>query len=554
MTTSALDIDAMLEKIDRLPWRQKREALQLIAAERADIEPLTQYQRDPVGYIVHELGVPLETLHWSINDGYNGHAWDGSPDPLIAMLEGLSAWEDVGVEAATSTQKSYTAACAVLWFLACWNNAQVFTFAPGEKQLRLFIWKHIGQLFPRFKKRFPTAELTDLCLRVRGGTDESWAAHGFAVAQRAGEAVSVNAQGMHERDMLLIYEEGPGIAPAVIEAGENTSTAPHNLRLMIGNPDHQYDTLHQFCTAPDVRHVIISAFDHPNVVTGREIVPGAVSTKSIDRRRVKYNKNGIEGRLFRSRVRGISPPEAAEALIQLEWVKLAQAKWSDEAYRVGKKALGVDVANSLNGDEGAIAYGQGWWLEKVNSFPCPDANDLGFRVHLHMNEAKILPEFVGVDAVGVGAGCVNELRHRDKWIKALNGGESPNDRVGEDEEFNNCRSQIMWTLREDLRLERIALPDDDELAEDLITPQWKTQNGKIVVEQKEDIKKRLPARRSPNKGDAAGYWNFVRDRTPLVEPLRKVGLTTTQRVWKELVDEDQQAKQAGRYGRVLRQG
>lgn len=554
MTTAAFDVDAMLERIDALPLREQREWDKMLVLETTDdsVQPLTQYQRDPLGYIVTELGIPRERLVWSAAGGYDGHEWDGTPDPLKAMLEALANGENVGVEAATGTQKSYTAACLILWFVACWANAQVYTFAPGEKQLRLYIWKHIGELFPMFRKRFPSAVLTDLTLRVRGGTDESWAAHGFAVAMKAGESVSVNAQGMHAEHMLLVYEETPGIHPAVMEAGENTCTAKHNLRLAIGNPDHQFDTLHQFCVAPKTRWIRISALDHPNVVSGRDdVVPGAISQDRIDDRLMKYK---AAGRLFRSRVRGISPAEAADALIKMEWVKAAQAKWSDEAYRQGKKALGVDVANSLNGDEGAIAYGQGWWLEKVDSFPCPDANDLGFRVHLLMGREKIEPEYVGVDSVGVGAGCVNELRHRDKWIRALNGGETALERYGEDEEFNNQRSQIMWTLARDLEFERIALPDDDELAQDLITPQWKTQNGKIVVEQKEDIKKRLPGRRSPNKGDAAGYWNFVRDRTPLTMPLRKVGLTMTQLEWKQVHELNAPKLDSARFGRVLRQG
>lgn len=547
-----VDIEAMLDRIDRLTLRERREVDRLLMMDdEMTVQPMTQYQQDPLGFLVNELHIPRESLVWSLNEGYEGHLWDGTPDPLIAMLDALAKWEDVGVEAGTGTQKSYTVAALILWFLASWYGARVFTFAPKEDQLRLYIWAEITKLWPAFKVLFPTAVLTDLCIRMSPTTGDSWAARGYAVAIKAGESVSSNAQGMHAKDMLLVYEETPGIAQAVTEAGENTSTAPHNLRIAIGNPDHQFDTLHQFCVSPGVKHIRISALDHPNVVTGREIVPGAASNKSVDRRRVRYTE---EGRLFRSRVRGISPAEAAEALIKLEWVKLAQAKWSDPMYREGKKALGVDVANSENGDEGAIAEGSGWCLIKVDSFPCPNANDLGFRVHLKMKDEKILQEHVGVDGVGVGAGCVNELRHHDRWIKALNGGDSAMERYGEDEEFNNLRSQIMWTLREDLRNERIALPDDDELAQDLITPQWKTQNGKIVVEQKEDIKKRLPKRRSPNKGDAAGYWNFVRDRTPLTEPLRKVGLTTTQRVWKELVDEDVKVKNSAKYGRIIRQG
>lgn len=525
------------------------------ASVHATVQPMTQYQTNPLGFLVTELGIPEHTIRWSLN-GYENHIWDGTPDPLIAMLDALAKWEDVGVEAGTGTQKSYTAAAVILWFLASWRGARVFTFAIKEEQLRLFIWTEIGKLWPRFHALFPSAILTDLRIQMSSlPEDKDWAANGYSVAIKSGETVASSASGMHAPHMLLIYEEAQGQAAAVLEAGENTCTAPHNLRMALGNPDHQFDTLHQFCAAPGVRHIRISALDHPNVVKNDpSIVEGAASVKTVERRAAKYNKNGIEGRLYRSRIKGISPAEAAEALIQLEWVKLAQAKWSDPMYREGKKALGVDVANSENGDEGAIAEGPGWCLIKVDSFPCPNANDLGFKVHLKMKDEKILQEHVGVDGVGVGAGCVNELRHHDRWIKALNGGDSAMERYGEDEEFNNLRSQIMWTLREDLRNERIALPDDDELAQDLITPQWKTMNGKIVVEQKEDIKKRLPKRRSPNKGDAAGYWNFVRDRTPLTEPLRKVGLTTTQRVWKELNDEDVKVKDSQRYGRVIRQG
>jgi hypothetical protein len=38
---------------------------------------------------------------------------------------------------------------------------------------------------------------------------------------------------------------------------------------------------------------------------------------------------------------------------------------------------------------------------------------------------------------------------------------------------------------------------------------WTTKNGKIVVESKEDFKKRLPGRRSPDKGDSWVYWNWI---------------------------------------------
>lgn len=513
--------------------------------ELPDVAPLVEYQQDPVGFLVKVLGIPEYRIRWSLNPGYEQHQWDGDRDPLVAMAEGLRDWLDVAVEAGTGTQKSHTAAGLLLWFVASWKEARVFTFAPKEDQLRAFMWMEVGKLWPRFQLQFPTAVLTDLRLRMRGVRDGAWGAQGFSVGLRAGETVSVKAQGMHGEHQLLIYEETPGIATAVTEAGENTSTAPHNLRLALGNPDHQLDTLHlvghdQFGAKREgVRAIRISALDHPNIVTGNHsVVPGAVSHKSVNKRRAKY---GEEARLFKSRIRGMSPAEAVEALIKLEWIQRAQKRWLDAHDKIvftgdGKldRALGVDVANSEDGDEGAISRWIGGYCEEVVSKPCPNANNLGYEVHLEMKEKGIKDDRVGVDDVGVGVGAYNELLRLKHIVQGLGGGDDAIPRIDEMEEYNNLRSQMYWVAREDLRLDRIAIPPDQELTQDLITPTWKTLNGEIIVESKETLKKRLPGGRSPNKGDAFVYGNWVRDRTPVVSVVPKKHPTVWQRVQEEL--------------------
>jgi hypothetical protein len=84
---------------------------------------------------------------------------------------------------------------------------------------------------------------------------------------------------------------------------------------------------------------------------------------------------------------------------------------------------------------------------------------------------------------------------------------------------------MWWQLRLDLQNSEIALPDDEELFADILTPQWTTKNGKIIIEPKEEIRKRLG--RSPNKGDACVYWNWVRknrkgDATSIYEPSKTI--------------------------------
>lgn len=483
-----------------------------------------EYQGRTLDWIVDKLGVERETLLWSALPAFDGHAWDGSADPLAQIATALDEWEDIGAESGTGTGKSFFLACCILAFLAQWKGGRVFTFAPKEDQLRLFIWAEMAKLWPRFKSHFPTAELTDLRIRM-DGTDE-WGAWGYAVGVRASEDVATKAAGMHAEHMLLVYEETPGIPLPVMAAGENTCTAPHNLRVAIGNPDHQADALHKFCTSPGVRSVRMSSLDHPNVVLGdANFIPGAVSRKAIERRRQKY---GEESRLFQSRVRGISPSEAEDALIKLAWCHEAAARYSDEGMRKGLPAMGVDVANSENGDLAAIALGLGSCLMEINSFQCPDASQLGVRVAAEMDVHGVLTSHVGVDAVGVGASTVNKLKELGKRIVALNSGSRPEWETDADlkreegrivvkeERYNNLRSQMWWQLRMDLQHGRIALPSDEELFSDITTPLWQTQSGKIVVEPKEKIKERLG--RSPDKGDAVVYWNWVRHRQAMKEP------------------------------------
>ncbi len=76
--------------------------------------------------------------------------------------------------------------------------------------------------------------------------------------------------------------------------------------------------------------------------------------------------------------------------------------------------------------------------------------------------------------------------------------------------FANKRSAAWWHLRELLDPaggHQIALPPDDLLTGDVTAPHWRmTSSGKIQVESKEEIKKRLG--RSPDDGDAVvmAFW------------------------------------------------
>lgn len=500
------------------------------------LAPLVEYQTRPVEFLVEKLGIPERTIRWGSNPGYAAHKWDGTEEPLVSALDGLAKWENVGVRAATGTQKTYVlGAGGMLWFLGTFENAIVVTLSPKQEQLKLHLWKEVRELWPKFTLLFPSATLLDLKLRMRGGLDEKWTATGFIAGVGANEESANRARGFHAEHALYIFEEAPGVDDAIHTAIDFTCTAPHNLRLKYGNPDNEQDALSRFCRKPSVRSIRISALDHPNVVTGdASIVPGAASRVSVAAHREEY---GEDDPLYKAFVRGIAPAQAADSLIRLEWLEAAAARYDDERYRVGIPSIGVDVADSPSGDKISIARGLGACLLEIESRKvgpwCPSALDLGDLLALEIAAEGINPENVGVDPVGVGSATVNRLRQLGIIVPDLNGGLGQQPRVDEDavrenreakpgdpkkvpavpiELFGNLRAQMYWQFRKDVQRGRIALVKHKRAFEDLIAVKWFKKGGKIWVQPKEEVVEVL--RRSPDEGDSVVYWNWSRARLP----------------------------------------
>lgn len=507
------------------PEEQEELDAHLVAlAEEQGPQAHAEYQDRPEDWIVEKLGIPRHTIRWSLVEGYAKHAWDGTPDPIAAILEALANWEDVGVESGTGTGKSFIAACVILWFLACFKNSIVNTYAPKGDQLRLYIWKELTELWPFFKRLFPTATKTSVPLRIQMNGSDKWSAHGIATAVGGEEESATKAQGAHAEHMLLITEETPGMDPAVMTALRNTRTGSHNLQLSLGNPDNQTDELHRFCLLQTTTHIIVSALDHPNVVTNEEIIPGAASRKGI--RNIVGEDNLPGSPMYESRVRGISPAQSTQALIKLDWLKAAAERYPTLIKRGGAGAIGLDVANSEKGDKSSEAYGVGPCLVSVHTAPCPNSNLLGRAVVKRANDRGIAPANVGVDPVGVGAGTVNEMLDLQFNPQRLGGAMSPvtgaqlgpdgsiMDWVPDANKFENLRAQMAWQLREDLRLGRIALHPDivRKHGQELVTPKYK-QGDKVIFEAKEKIIKNLGGK-SPDAFDSIMYWNWVRPRSP----------------------------------------
>ena len=546
--------------------KYKRELLQ----KRQDM--FEQYKVDPLLWLEERFGEPKTNFLWSQLKGYEDHKWDGDKDPLATAWRRfgksyqeikngeLPTFRYVGIEAGTGTSKTYMIARLVFWFLDCFENSLVVTSAPKQDQLKLGLWSEIGMIAHKVKKLRPNSSLYKLRLALdetkvdeldpeEMAKSDSWHAIGFVAGTGAEEQSASRAKGFHRKNMMIILEECTGVPAPVITAFQNTSTGLTNFIIAVGNPESEYDPLHQFCQQKDVLNLRVSALDYPNVVLNKELFEGAVTQASINSRTDVYGEGSP---LWNAMVRGLSPKQGIDSLIRSEWIE-ACINTEPEEDIISSSAVGIDVANSIAGDKAALAWGEENILKQIEEFQCPNATHLAYNVvysemELELDSRKltnyntyklsdfdIQADFIGIDAVGVGVATVNAFIDLNMDIKALQGGQwdeiIPEDPATEKPlyKFRNLRSQMYWELREDIRKGLIGFKVVDkqklkQLIKELCIPRFIRKGEGILIESKEDIKKRLGGK-SPNMADAAVYWNWVRKGYRVQEQFDYVGFS-----------------------------
>ncbi len=157
--------------------------------------------------------------------------------------------------------------------------------------------------------------------------------------------------------------------------------------------------------------------------------------------------------------------------------------------------MGVDVAR-FGDDSSVICVKQGRKAFPLIKYKGLDTMDFAGKVVEEIKQWR--PAAVVIDGVGVGAGVVdrvNQLGYAHLTTE-LNGGSRPLDPVV----YFNKRAEC-WGLMRDALHAGMEIPDDRELRDDLIGPEYGfTASNQIQLEKKEDMKKR--GMQSPDCGDA----------------------------------------------------
>jgi hypothetical protein len=375
------------------------------------------------------------------------------------------------------------------WAMSTMENTRIVLTANTGQQLDTKTWPEVSKWF-RLAINAHWWEIKGESISVRDKADaENWRIDAVTWSDNNTAAFA----GLHNegKRILVIMDEASEISDKVWEVTEGALTDENT-------------------------EIIWIAFGNPTVNTGRfRECFGRYKhrwlARQIDSRKVEGTNKaqiqkwvqdyGEDSDFVRVRVRGEFPRAGSSQFIDGERVSAAR-KRVVEAAAEETGILAVDVAR-FGDDQSVWGYRRGNLFQIVDTARGLATDETAARTVQW--QKRLQPRATVIDGDGIGAGVVDDVRKfwREKRIAKeikqepdiheFHGASSPDD----PDMYYNRRAEC-WGLARDWLLEG-SIPDDPELDSDLTGPNYTLPTNKILLEKKEDMKKRGLS--SPDKGD-----------------------------------------------------
>jgi hypothetical protein len=193
-------------------------------------------------------------------------------------------------------------------------------------------------------------------------------------------------------------------------------------------------------------------------------------------------------------------------VIPTAWIEAAQQRWDNKIpARTAMTAMAVDVAPG-GGDQRVICWRYGDWFAPFEAAKVVDKTGRLTASEVVKHRRDRCPVIVDLGG-GWGGDAAIAMKDNGIDVIAFNGVVTSTSRTRDGKlKFFNKRAEVAWRFREELDPSQeggssIALPPDAELKSDLASYRWELRTGGIILEDKDEQKKRLG--RSPDRGDAA---------------------------------------------------
>lgn len=302
--------------------------------------------------------------------------------------------------------------------------------------------------------------------------------------------------GLHSKYVLFLIDESGEIPVAVGRAAEQAvSSAKWVKILQAGNPSSLEGML--YAAATHLRHLW-----HVIRITGDPDDPNRSPRIDIDWAREQIKVWGRDNPWVMSFILGIFPPSSINTLLGPDMVEAAMARTlRKDAYEHSQKRIGVDVARF--GDDRTVLFPrQGLAAFKPVLLRNARTNEIAARLAVAKKNWNSEVEFVD-DTGGYGAGVIDSYLQAGLSAQAVNASGK-----AIDPRFYNTRAECWWNMAEWVKRGG-CLPKMPELVKELTAPTYTFQNGKLIIEPKDQIKKRLGY--SPDLADALSLTFFLPD-------------------------------------------
>lgn len=458
-----------------------RKALPQTRAEARLQEFVAGFYANPLGFVLamYPWGEPGT---WLENE-------TGPDDWQVAFLEDLgdaiASAETAGEEAEAIQEaiasghgigKTALIAWLIHWFISTRPYPQIVVTAGTKPQLTTKTWRELSK-WHRVSLNVHWFRWTATSF-YHVLAPESWAAWAIPWSKANPDAFA----GTHERHVLIIYDEASSIDDSIWETTDGAMTTPGAIWIAFGNPvwpqGRFRDCFGKFKHRWRTRHI------------------DARTAKKANRKKLDQwvEDHGEDSDYVRIRVRGVFPRAGLNQFISSEDIETArQREVPAGAYQRKPKLAALDVARHGD-DQSVLTFRQGPKVWPQLRARINDLMQVAQWAAYHLNEAGL--DTVIVDASGMGWGVVDKLRELRFNVIAVQTGEKARD----EDHFYNRRVELWHEARKWLK-EEGDIPDDAELAEDLVQPQYFFDNKtRPRLESKDDIKAR--EERSPDSGDS----------------------------------------------------
>ena len=352
--------------------------------------------------------------------------------------------------------------------------------------------------------------------------------------------------GKHAPYLLFIVDEGDAVPDEVYRGIESCMSGGIMARLLVMfNPRAEMGAVYRMERDKKAKIISLSAFNHPNVISGENRIPGAVTREAVVRRINEWCRpllddekvdsecfrlpEFLEGAVAKSQdgyteylplkaghykimepsfsymVLGAYPAKGSNQLISKEWVNQARFRWDAYVREHGEKApphtpgvMGLDLGE-FGTDPSVLCTRYGGYVERMIQWSGLDPVASAEKaVTAFKNKTRIYS--CNCDADGIGSGAPPTMQRAGCSAYPVKASFKPTE-TSDMGVFCIMRDQLWWACREWLRTDPGAmLPPDDELIEELLCPTYEIPGGEIRVMKKDLIKEHI--KRSPNKADA----------------------------------------------------